>query len=119
MTFRERVLWVVRSIPAGRVMSYGEVARCAGSVRAARQVGGVLHRLRAAEDDVPWQRVVNAQGGISTFRVGIGELQVALLKGEGVVFAEGESVDLRRYGWSPLLTSLPWSALPPSGHCGG
>jgi hypothetical protein len=44
---------------------------------------------------------------------------VALLKGEGVVFAAGESVDRHRYGWTPLLTSLPWSALPPSGHCGG
>lgn len=88
-------------------MSYGDIASWTGSPRAARQVGGVLFGLREEEDDVPWQRVVNAQGGISTFKVGVGELQVALLRAEGVVVGE-LGVDLARYRWAPDAHDLPW-----------
>ena len=97
-TFRERVLAIVRLIPAGRVTNYGTVALLAGSPRAARQVGGNLYGLRDSDEDVPWQRVINAQGGISTFKVGSGELQVALLEAEGVEVVD-RTVDLERFGW--------------------
>lgn len=107
MTFRERVLQVVREVPPGRVVSYGQVALWAGSPRAARQVGGVLFGLRDADGDVPWQRVVNARGGISTFKVGAGELQVALLRSEGVDVADA-GIDLARWGWSPPPDAWPW-----------
>lgn len=99
-SFRERVLAVVRLIPAGRVTNYGTVALLAGRPRAARQVGGILYGLREGEMDVPWQRVINAQGGISTYKVGSGELQVALLKAEGVEVID-RTVDLNVYGWRP------------------
>ena len=99
-SFRERVLAVVRLIPKGRVTNYGTVALLAGRPRAARQVGGVLYGLRQGETDVPWQRVINAQGGISTFKVGSGELQVALLEAEGVKVVD-RTVDLSVYGWRP------------------
>lgn len=99
-TFRERVLDVVRSIPRGKVTNYGTVALLAGRPRAARQVGGILYGLRSTESDVPWQRVINVQGGISTYKVGSGELQVALLRAEGVV-VEDDRVDLKRFGWRP------------------
>ena len=98
--FRERVLAVVRQIPAGRVTTYGTVSLLAGHPRAARQVGGVLYGLRHGETDVPWHRVINAEGGISTFKVGSGELQVALLESEGVVVND-RRVDLGRYLWRP------------------
>lgn len=99
-TFRERVLAVVKSIPAGRVTNYGTVALLAGRPRAARQVGGILYGLRESEHDVPWQRVVNVSGGISTYKVGTGELQVALLEAEGVILEDGK-IDLKRFGWPP------------------
>ncbi len=106
-TFRDRVLTVVRSVPPGRVVTYGQVATWAGSPRAARQVGAVLFGLRETDGDVPWQRVVNASGGISTFRVGAGELQVALLQAEGVdVSAAG--LDLGRWRWDPPPDAWTW-----------
>ena len=106
--FRERVLDIVRAVPEGKVVTYGQVALMAGAPRAARQVGAVLHGIRFHEHDVPWQRVINAAGGISTFKVGSGELQVALLQAEGVELTredgtEGLRVDLRRYQWRPDL----------------
>ncbi len=99
-SFRERVLDVVRAIPPGKVTNYGTVALLAGRPRTARQVGGILYGLKEADGDVPWQRVVNAQGGVSTFKVGRGELQVALLESEGVEVVD-RTVDLGRFGWEP------------------
>jgi methylated-DNA-protein-cysteine methyltransferase related protein len=87
-------------VPPGRVITYGEVALLAGAPRSARRVGGVLHGNRA--DDVPWQRVVNASGGISTHKLGFGELQEALLRSEGVEVGP-DGVDLARYRWRPRL----------------
>ena len=105
-SFRERVLAVVRMVPAGQVTTYGTVALLAGNPRAARQVGGVLYGLRDSDSDVPWQRVVNVKGGISTFKVGSGELQVALLESEGVEVVDRQ-VDLARFGWRPHDKELP------------
>lgn len=94
----------MRSIPTGKVATYGQVALLAGNMHAARQVGAVLHGISEVEDDVPWQRVINASGGISTFKVGAGELQVALLKSEGVEVERtdaGPRVALRQWQWRP------------------
>lgn len=102
--FRSLVLDIVRAVPQGKVVTYGQVALLAGSPRAARQVGTVLHGIRYEEQDVPWQRVINAAGGISTFKVGSGELQVALLRAEGVEVEsgkDGSKVDLAKYRWEP------------------
>lgn len=96
------MLDVVRSVPQGKVTTYGTVALFAGAPRAARQVGAVLHGLRPEDGDVPWQRVINASGGISTYKVGAGELQVALLRSEGVEVVD-DRVDLKRYRWDPDL----------------
>jgi methylated-DNA-protein-cysteine methyltransferase related protein len=96
--------WFARSRGA-RVATYGQVALLAGAPRAARQVGGILHRS-SDHDDVPWHRVVNASGGISTHKVGAGTLQEALLRSEGVdVGATG--VDLGEYLWQPPVGFAP------------
>lgn len=100
VSFRERVLELVRLVPEGQVTTYGTIARLAGSPRAARQVGMVLRGLKEHEE-VPWQRVVNAQGGLSTYRVGCGELQRALLEAEGVRFNAQGLCDLQAFGWQP------------------
>lgn len=92
---RARVLARLAEIPPGRVCSYGDLAAAAGSPGAARQVGFVLAGL-AGDSPLPWQRVINAQGRVSTGRVGLGELQRALLEAEGVRFDATGRCDLGR-----------------------
>ncbi len=102
-TYR-RIYAVVRAIPEGRVATYGQVAALAGLPGHARQVGYALHALRGdgPEDDVPWQRVINAHGEVSRRSdPGPEPLQRAMLEAEGVVFNERGRVDLRRFRWEP------------------
>ncbi len=90
---------MVRRIPVGKVTTYGHVAALCGKPRAARTVGWALHALPVGSN-VPWQRVVNNQGGISIWKVGVpAELQRALLEDEGVEFRMNGTVDLKRWGW--------------------
>jgi methylated-DNA-protein-cysteine methyltransferase-like protein len=94
-----RIYRVVGRIPAGRVASYGVVARLAGRPGAARTVGWALSAL-PEDSDVPWWRVINAAGRISLAHHGHGAvLQRALLLREGVRFAPGGVVDLELFGW--------------------
>ncbi len=99
-TFRDLVVAFVKAVPAGKVATYGQIATLAGSPQAARQVGAVLNGLKEHED-VPWQRVVNASGGLSTYKIGYGELQRALLSVEGVSVSADNTVDLSVYRWRP------------------
>ena len=96
---------VVRRIPAGRVATYGQVAALANMPGAARQVGWALHAL-TDEDDVPWQRVINARGEISSRGIReIEDLQRALLQSEGVDFNKAGRVDLSIFAWHPRGSS--------------
>lgn len=99
--FRTLVMELVRQIPAGKVATYGQIARLAGHPRAPRQVGRMLYGLKRSEEDVPWQRVINAQGGLSTWRIGSGEQQQAMLISEGIVFNAEGHCDLKRFQWLP------------------
>ena len=96
-----RIYAVVRRIPRGRVASYGQVARLAGMAGHARQVGYALHALPEGTD-VPWHRVINAQGRVST-RADPGwvELQLRLLAHEGIVPDAVGRIPLEKYGWRP------------------
>ncbi len=97
--YRERVFEIVRRIPAGRVMTYGQLAALLGEGYTARTVGYVMHE---ADDTVPWQRVINAQGKCSTGRVVLPpDLQKRMLEAEGVRFDAKERCDLERYRWTP------------------
>ncbi|TMI76627.1 MAG: MGMT family protein [Bacillati bacterium ANGP1] len=93
--FFSRVYALVRRIPRGRLASYGAIARALGDPRAARTVGWAL---RACPDDVPWHRVVNAQGKISWRPTGGYQLQRA----QGVRFTRGGRIDLEQFGWRAL-----------------
>lgn len=106
--FYSRVYEIVCAIPLGLVMTYGNIALLippptgvdhAGYARIrARWVGGAM---AACPDDVPWHRVINAQGGISK-RAGFGpQLQRILLEDEGVVFDAHGQLNLKVYGWDP------------------
>ncbi len=92
----ERVYAVVRRIPCGTVASYGQVARLLDWPRGARTVGWALRALPSGSD-VPWHRVINAQGRIS---IGDVERQRRLLEAEGVVFNTEGRIDLNRYRWN-------------------
>ncbi len=105
-TFYHQVYAVVRRIPRGRVTSYGRVARMLGRPHAARAVGYALSALaqkRESAPPVPWQRVINSQGRISTPNMdGGADLQAALLRAEGVAVDENLRVDLGVYLWEGL-----------------
>jgi len=98
---REDVLAIVRAIPDGRVMTYGQISGLLGSRISPLAVGWMLHRC---PEDVPWHRVVNASGGCSTDRLPDlpPGLQRALLAREGVGFTLAGKVDLEAHRWQPL-----------------
>ena len=96
----ERIYEVVRSIPEGKVTTYGRVAKLAGGCTA-RNVGYAMAALPSGMH-VPWQRVINAKGRISTRAERDEELiQRQILEAEGILFKEDGSVDLMLYGWPP------------------
>jgi methylated-DNA-protein-cysteine methyltransferase-like protein len=101
---RWRRIWaVVARIPRGRVATYGQVAELAGLFGQARQVGYALAALPAGAP-TPWQRVVNARGEVSERADFDGApRQRLLLLEEGIVFAPGGRIDLRRFGWRPRV----------------
>ena len=85
--FRERVYAVVQRVPPGFVSTYGDVAAALGSAKVARQVGFALAALPQTRGDVPWHRIINAQGRMSFRGDDVrGELQLAMLQAEGVLF---------------------------------
>jgi methylated-DNA-protein-cysteine methyltransferase-like protein len=96
-SFPMRVYQIVAAIPEGCVTTYGEVARLAGSPRAARQVGGVLKRLPEGSQ-LPWHRVVNRHGAISLTGPDLQRQRQALLS-EGVQVSGSGQIDLTRYRW--------------------
>ncbi len=97
--FFPRVYNLVRKIPRGKVVTYGQVAQALGAPRAARTVGWAM---RACNDDVPWHRVVNAHGKISVRPTNGYHEQRARLKEEGVKFNREGKIDLKKYGWKKL-----------------
>ena len=95
--FDEQVYEIVRSVPFGRVTTYGTIARLLGVPRGARRVGWALHRC---PDDVPAHRVVNAEGRLSGgWAFGSPEIQRALLESEDVGFVGAERCDLAAHRW--------------------
>jgi methylated-DNA-protein-cysteine methyltransferase-like protein len=102
----ERIYAVVRQIPRGKIASYGQVAELAGLEGHARQVGYALHATPDAID-IPWQRVVNAKGEISSRSDPLMEgVQQSLLEAEGISLDENGRIDLARFGWQPRLHSF-------------
>ncbi len=100
MPFTRKVLQVIKSIPQGKVLSYGRVAALAGNPRGARQVSRILHSM-SGKHDLPWHRVVNSLGKISLPRGRGYELQRALLESEGVCFSLAHTIDLNIHLWQP------------------
>jgi methylated-DNA-protein-cysteine methyltransferase related protein len=116
--FKEEVYRVVRSVPPGRVTSYGVIASLVGRPGAARAVGAALKALpdeassppanatdpgtstTTTESRVPWWRILNWKGAISTSSIDhVAQIQRALLEDEGVEFDPGNRVLMDRFGW--------------------
>jgi methylated-DNA-protein-cysteine methyltransferase related protein len=98
--FHEAVLRVMRRIPAGRVVNYGRVALLAGYPGAARAIGNALHALDEQQAAVPWWRVINRAGRISTnCPTHTAQEQRRLLEAEGVLFNAEGYVSWRDFGW--------------------
>lgn len=93
----DRIYEAVKSIPRGRVATYGKVAEMAGNKRMARAVGNALHK-NPDPDNIPCHRVVNAIGELSgQFAFGGARMQAVLLMAEGVEVTDNR-VDLVKYG---------------------
>ncbi len=100
--YRRRVYDIVRRIPRGRVMTYGQIAEILGEGYTPRTVGFVMH---GSDDKTPWHRVINAQGGCSTGRIALPEdKQQRMLENEGVEFDQRGRCDLQQYLWIPADT---------------
>ncbi len=105
--FKQRVIDIVRSVPEGRVVSYGQVALYTGFPRLARQVGWVLNRTEG-KIDLPWWRVVNNKGYLSIrgTRFHDKNLQRSLLRSEGIPVNEDFTLPIESYRYRPDKKSL-------------
>ncbi len=100
---QERIYLVVRQIPVGKVSTYGDIAAIVGDCTA-RMVG---YAMASATGDIPWHRVINAQGKISPRGDGGGEqIQHSRLEEEGIGFSSEGKVNLRLVRW--LGPSTEW-----------
>jgi methylated-DNA-protein-cysteine methyltransferase-like protein len=94
--FTEKVIALIQSIPAGKIMTYGQIAGYAGSPRGARQVVRILHTM-SKKHRLPWHRVINSKGEISILQSEAYEMQVFLLQSEGIEVINDRYVSLEKY----------------------
>lgn len=99
-TFTEKALTVIKKIPPGKIMTYGQVAAMAGSPRAARQVTRILHSM-SNKYNLPWHRIVNINGQIVVRDEESRFTQRRLLLDEGVEVNENDRIDLARFRFDP------------------
>jgi len=99
----EKIYRLVLRIPRGRVMTYGQIARLLEERYSPRLVGWAMHATPKDKRNIPWHRVINSRGAVSTGRVILAEpdRQRLMLEAEGVVFDERGHCDLGVYQWSP------------------
>lgn len=93
-TFSQKVYEIVKKIPVGSVMTYGEVARLAGSPGAARAVGTAM-KTNPDKNTIPCHRVVGSDGAMHGYAFGGKQVKIEMLKKERVKF-KGEKVDLKQ-----------------------
>jgi methylated-DNA-protein-cysteine methyltransferase related protein len=96
--FKQRVYAMVRQIPKGRLMTYGQLAALTGSPYAARVVGGIAHW---GDPDLPWQRVVKKSGSLAEGYPGGLSGHKQVLEAEGVEVTDDYRVDVERLLWWP------------------
>ncbi|MFW9970850.1 MAG: MGMT family protein [Candidatus Odinarchaeota archaeon] len=97
--FTEQIIHIIKSIPNGKVLTYGFIAKLAGNPRAARQVSWVLHSS-SKKYNLPWHRVISSNGQISLSTFDDRQYQKILLEQEGIKVSNGFKVDLKKYLWN-------------------
>ncbi|MGZ3581767.1 MAG: MGMT family protein [Ktedonobacterales bacterium] len=98
-----RVYALVRACPAGRVTTYGWLGAAVGYPKAARVIGWIMNNTPRGLE-LPAQRVINSKGELTgSWAFGQKGRMRQLLESEGIVFSEKGTVDLKRYGWQPLV----------------
>ncbi|PLR95133.1 MGMT family protein [Bacillus sp. T33-2] len=95
-TFTELVIAIIKEIPEGRVMTYGQIARLAGSPRGARQVVRILHSM-SHKYNLPWHRVINSKGEIGLRDDESFHVQKLSLESEGIEFIDERTINLQAY----------------------
>ena len=99
-TVFERIYEQVKRIPKGRVATYGQIALYAGNPRWARVVGYALH-VNPDPDSIPCYRVVNREGRVSeAFAFGGENMQILMLRSDGVDVSDDGIVDINKYIWN-------------------
>ncbi|MBD1382241.1 MGMT family protein [Metabacillus arenae] len=98
--FTERVIHIIQQIPPGKVMTYGQIAKFAGSPRGARQVVRILHSM-SKKYNLPWHRVINAKGEISIKDEELFQVQKMSLESEGIMFKSHNCISLEDYLYQP------------------
>jgi methylated-DNA-protein-cysteine methyltransferase related protein len=96
--FKERVYELVKHIPKGRIMTYGQIAALAGVPNAGWEVGQIAHR---GPEELPWQRVVNKKGGLAVGYPGGVEGHRQVLEAEGVRVNDDFTVNVEELLWQP------------------
>jgi methylated-DNA-protein-cysteine methyltransferase-like protein len=97
--FKKRVYEIVATIPKGKVMSYGQIAAMAGAAWAAWEVGQIAH---TGPSGLPWQRVVNKNGGLARGYPGGFEGHKKALAVDGVSVNDEYQVDMQELQWQPV-----------------
>ncbi|KXZ18075.1 DNA methyltransferase [Bacillus nakamurai] len=102
MTFTEQALAIIKQIPEGKVMTYGQIAGLSGSPRGARQVVIILHSM-SKKHRLPWHRVINAKGEIGFKDEEMYFVQKLSLEAEGVAVTPDGRIDLNLYLYEPEI----------------
>ena len=100
MSFTERAVALIKEIPSGKVMTYGQIAGLAGSPRGARQVVRVLHSM-SKKHNLPWHRVINSKGEIGFKDEEMYVVQKLSLEAEGIIVSSDGKLDLKVYLYEP------------------
>lgn len=95
--FSELVISTIKAVPAGKVATYGQIARFCGKPAGARQVSRILHSC-SEKHSLPWHRIINSQGKVSLPNEW-GEIQTCLLLEEGIKFSNSGVIDLKVHGF--------------------
>jgi methylated-DNA-protein-cysteine methyltransferase-like protein len=99
--FFERVYFIAKQIPYGKVTSYGAIAKALGAARSARMVGWAMNAAHG-KDDVPAHRVVNRKGLLTgKFHFDGTNLMQQLLESEGIEVVDNQIVDFEKHFWTP------------------
>jgi len=91
--FNTRVYEIVKKVPEGKVISYGQIAKMLGAPKAARRVGSAMRTCPDAEN-IPWQRVVMSDGSVTGGN--FADMRRGILEDEGVVFLPDGKVDMKQ-----------------------